>query len=186
MLDGPRGLLSFRGTCPARVRRESGVESNPGFRPNSRRQRESSIVNREFQMNCWIVKSEPETYSWAAFVKEGGTAWTGVRNFAARLHLRAMKSGDAVCFYHSGGEKSVVGLARVKGEAYPDPTAEESDWSCVDLAPERPLARPVALAQIKGDKILKEMVLARQSRLSVSPVTQAQFNRLLQLAETEI
>jgi len=137
-------------------------------------------------MNCWIVKSEPETYSWAAFVKEGGTGWTGVRNFAARLHLRAMKAGDAVFFYHSGGEKSAVGLARVKREFYPDPTAKEGDWSCVDLAPEKPLAKPVTLAQIKGDIILKDMILARQSRLSVSPVTKGQFERLLQLAETKI
>ena len=137
-------------------------------------------------MNYWIVKSEPETYSWSAFVKEGGTAWTGVRNFAARLHLRAMKAGDCVCFYHSGGEKSVVGLARVKREFYPDPTAKEGDWSCVDLAPEKPLARPVTLAQIKGDRILKAMVLAKQSRLSVSPVTMEQFDRLLELAGTKI
>lgn len=136
-------------------------------------------------MNCWIVKSEPETYSWAAFVKEGGTAWTGVRNFAARLHLRAMKSGDRVFFYHSGEEKSAVGLARVKKEFYPDPTAKEGNWSCVDLAPEKALAKPVTLAQIKGDKVLKGMVLAKQSRLSVSPVTKEQFERLLELAGTK-
>jgi predicted RNA-binding protein with PUA-like domain len=134
-------------------------------------------------MNYWIVKSEPEAYSWPQFVKDGRTAWTGVRNFAARLHLRAMESGDAVFFYHSGEQKSVVGLARVKKEFYPDPTAEEGDWSCVDLAEVKELAQPVTLAQIKGDKILKEMILARQPRLSVSPVTKAQFDRLLQLAE---
>jgi len=137
-------------------------------------------------MNYWIVKSEPEAYSWSQLVKEGGTAWTGVRNFAARLHLRAMKSGDAVFFYHSGEPKEVVGLARVKKEFYPDPTAKEGDWSAVDLAPQKALAKPVTLAQIKGDKILKEMVLARQSRLSVSPVTREQFERVLQLAETKI
>jgi predicted RNA-binding protein with PUA-like domain len=136
-------------------------------------------------MNYWLVKSEPETYSWAAFVKEGRTAWTGVRNFAARLHLRAMKSGDRVLFYHSGQEKSVVGLARVQTEAYPDPTVKDGDWSCVDLAPEKALPKPVTLAQIKGDSILREMVLVRQSRLSVSPVTPAQFNRLLRLAQTK-
>jgi predicted RNA-binding protein with PUA-like domain len=136
-------------------------------------------------MNCWIVKSEPEAYAWAQLVKDGQTAWTGVRNFAARLHLRAMKPGDAVFFYHSGGEKSVVGLARVMREAYPDPTAKEGDWSCVDLVPEMPLARPVTLAQIKGDRLLKEMALARQSRLSVSPVTKAQWERVLQLAGTK-
>ena len=135
-------------------------------------------------MNYWLVKSEPESYSWAALVKDGKTAWTGVRNFAARLHLRAMKSGDRVFFYHSGEEKSVVGLASVKKEFYPDATAGEGDWSCVDLVPVKVLARPVTLAQVKADKILKEMVLAKQSRLSVLPVTEAQFKRLMQLAET--
>ena len=137
-------------------------------------------------MNYWLVKSEPETYSWTAFVKDGKTAWTGVRNFAARLHLRAMKSGDRVFFYHSGEEKSVVGLGRVVKEFYPDATANEGDWSCVDLGGGKTLARPVTLAEIKADKILKEMVLAKQSRLSVSPVTEAQFKRLMQLAETEV
>jgi predicted RNA-binding protein with PUA-like domain len=135
-------------------------------------------------MNYWLVKSEPETYSWTMFVKDGKTAWTGVRNFAARLNLRAMKSGDRVLFYHSGEEKSVIGLACVSTEYYPDPTAKEGDWSCVELAAEKPLAKPVTLAQIKADKILKEAVLAKQSRLSVSPVTKAQFERLLKLAET--
>ena len=135
-------------------------------------------------MNYWLVKSEPESYSWATFVKDVKTAWTGVRNFAARLHLRAMKSGDRVFFYHSGEEKSVVGLGRVEKEFYPDATADEGDWSCVDFAAERALARPVTLAQVKADKILKQMVLAKQSRLSVSPVTEAQFKRLMQLAET--
>ena len=137
-------------------------------------------------MNYWIVKSEPEAYSWSQLVKDGVTAWTGVRNYAARNHLRAMKTGDLVFFYHSGEEKSVVGLARLKKEFYPDPTATEGDWSVVDLAPEMVLARPVTLAQIKGDKILKEMVLARQSRLSVSPVTREQSARLLALSKTKV
>ena len=137
-------------------------------------------------MNYWLVKSEPETYSWAQFVKDGKNAWTGVRNFAARLNLRAMKSGDRVFFYHSGVEKSVVGLGRVVKEFYPDPTAEEGDWSCVDLAAEKVLARPVTLAQIKADRIFKEMVLAKQSRLSVSPVTGTQFNQLLRLSQTSL
>jgi predicted RNA-binding protein with PUA-like domain len=136
-------------------------------------------------MSYWLVKSEPEAYAWSQLVKDGVTAWTGVRNFAARNHLRAMKSGDHVFFYHSGEEKSVVGLAQVVKEAYPDPTAMEGDWSCVDLAPARALAKPVTLAEIKADKILKEMVLARQSRLSVSPVKEAEFKRLLKLAEKE-
>ncbi len=136
-------------------------------------------------MNYWLVKSEPEAYSWTTFAKDGKTAWTGVRNFAARLHLRAMSSGDRVFFYHSGEQKSVVGLGRVVKEFYPDATAKEGGWLCVDLAPIKTLVKPVTLAQVKADKILKEMVLAKQSRLSVSPVTEAQFKRLMQLAETE-
>ena len=139
-----------------------------------------------FSMNDWIVKSEPESYSWSQFVKDGKTAWTGVRNFAARNHLRAMKKGDAVFFYHSGDDKAVVGVAKVEKESYPDPTAKEGDWSCVDLSSVKPLAKPVTLAQIKADKILKEMVLAKQSRLSVSPVTKEQFERLLALAGTKL
>ncbi|MGO8838368.1 MAG: EVE domain-containing protein [Limisphaerales bacterium] len=137
-------------------------------------------------MNYWLAKSEPETYSWAMLVKEGRTAWTGVRNFAARNNLRAMAAGDLVFFYHSGGEKSIVGLARVAKAAYPDPTADEGDWSAVDLKPVKSLAQPVALAAIKADKILREMKLAKQSRLSVSPVTSEQFARLLELAKTRI
>ena len=137
-------------------------------------------------MQYWLVKSEPEAYSWAQFVKDGKTAWTGVRNFAARLNLRAMKSGDRVFFYHSGEEKSVVGLARVVKEFYSDPTADEGDWSAVDLASEKALLKPVTLATIKADKILGEMKLVKQSRLSVSPVTREQFERLLKLAETKI
>ena len=133
-------------------------------------------------MNYWLVKSEPEAYAWETFVQDGKTAWTGVRNFAARLNLRAMKVGDRVLFYHSGEAKSVVGLARVTKEFYPDATADEGDWSCVDLAVEKPFAKPVTLPQIKADKLLKEMVMAKQSRLSVSPVTKAQFERMLKLA----
>ncbi|MEY2465512.1 MAG: hypothetical protein QOD03_33 [Verrucomicrobiota bacterium] len=137
-------------------------------------------------MNYWLVKSEPEAYSWADLVKDGKTAWTGVRNFAARLNLRAMKKGDAVLFYHSVTEKQVVGIARVDKEAYPDKTAEEGDWSCVDLVPKKALKNPVTLDQIKADKVLKEMKLVRQSRLSVSPLTREQFERLLQLADTKL
>ena len=131
--------------------------------------------------NYWLVKSEPEAYSWTAFVQDGRTAWTGVRNFAARLNLRAMKKGDAVFFYHSVTDKAVVGLARVDKEAYPDPTATEGDWSCVDLVPVKPLKTPVSLGAIKQDKSLKDLPLVRQSRLSVSPLTPPQFQRLLEL-----
>ena len=137
-------------------------------------------------MNYWLVKSEPDAYSWSDFLEDGKMAWTGVRNYAARNNLRSMKAGDAVFFYHSGEEKSVVGLARVAREAYPDPTADEGDWSALDLAPEKPLGKPVTLAAIKADKILKEMVLVKQSRLSVMPITREQFARLLALSETKI
>lgn len=136
--------------------------------------------------NYWLVKSEPEAYSWADFVKDGKTAWTGVRNFQARNNLRAMKKGDVVCFYHSVTDKQVVGLARVDKEAYADPTATEGDWSCVDLAPVKPLAQPVSLDTIKADKTLNEMALVRNSRLSVTPVSEGQFAQLLKLADTKI
>jgi predicted RNA-binding protein with PUA-like domain len=135
-------------------------------------------------MNYWLVKSEPEAYAWATFVKDGKTAWTGVRNFQARNNLRAMRRGDRVLFYHSVSEKQVVGLARVTAESYPDPTAKEGDWSCVDLAPEKPLAKPVALEAIKADKILKDLPLVKQSRLSVTPLTETQFKQLLRLSAT--
>ena len=131
--------------------------------------------------NYWVVKQEPGSFSWATLLKDGRTDWTGVRNFQARKHLRSMKKGDAVLFYHSGEEKQIVGLARVEKEAYPDPTADEGDWSAVDIAPVKALAKPVTLQQLKGDKILKEMPLVRQSRLSVSPVTPEQFERIMSL-----
>lgn len=134
-------------------------------------------------MNYWLTKSEPDTYGWSTFVKDGQTAWTGVRNYQARIHLRAMKAGDRVLFYHSGEGKEIVGLAKVAKAAYPDPTAEEGDWVCVDLAAGEPLAKAVTLAAVKADKVLKEMVLAKNSRLSVSPVTAEQFNRILRLAK---
>lgn len=137
-------------------------------------------------MNYWLAKSEPEAYSWEQLLKEGRTAWTGVRNFAARNNLRAMKRGDPVFFYHSGEGKSVVGLARVEKEFYPDPTAKEGDWSCVDLVPVKGLKKAVTLAQIKADKILREMALARQSRLSVSPLLKGQYERVMELAETRV
>jgi predicted RNA-binding protein with PUA-like domain len=137
-------------------------------------------------MQYWMVKQEPEAYSWADLVKDGKTAWTGVRSFPARLHLRAMKRGDLVLFYHSVSEKQVIGVARVAKEAYPDPTATEGDWSSVDLAPVKPLKVPVHLDEIRADRVLKHMPLVRQSRLSVMPVTEAQFERLVERAETTL
>jgi predicted RNA-binding protein with PUA-like domain len=133
--------------------------------------------------NHWLVKSEPEAYSWATFLSEGRTAWTGVRNFQARNNLRAMRKGDLVLFYHSVSEKQVVGIAKVDREAYLDPTAKEGDWSCVDLVPVKPLTTPVSLDTMKADAVLAQMPLLRQSRLSVTPLTEAQFQRLLALAE---
>jgi len=137
-------------------------------------------------MNYWLVKSEPESYSWSQFVKDGKTAWTGVRNYQARLNLRAMKKGDFACFYHSVTDKQVVGVARVVKEAYPDPTAEDGDWVCVDLEPAQPLKEPVSLDSIKGEKALKEMMLLKNSRLSVQPVTAAEFARVMELGETKM
>ena len=135
--------------------------------------------------NYWLVKQEPETYSWADFVKEGNTAWTGIRNFQARNNLRAMSKGDPVLFYHSGESRQVVGIARVGKTAYPDPTATEGDWSGVDLVPLKALNKPVALGVIKTDKALKEILLIRNSRLSAMPLTEAQFNRILELGGTK-
>jgi predicted RNA-binding protein with PUA-like domain len=135
-------------------------------------------------VNYWLVKQEPEAYSWSQFVRERRTAWTGVRNFQARNHLRAMKTGDRVFFYHSVSEKQVVGMARVARQAYADPTATEGDWSCVDLVPVKALTTPVKLDAIKTDKLLKEMPLVKQARLSVMPLTRQQAARLLELADT--
>lgn len=137
-------------------------------------------------MNYWLVKQEPEGYAWATFVKDGGTAWTGVRNFQARNNLRAMRVGDLVLYYHSGEAKEIVGVAQVSKTAYADPTAEEGDWSAVDLKPLNTLAKPVSLVAVKADALLKEMALVKQSRLSVMPVTKAEFERVLKLSGTEI
>jgi len=137
-------------------------------------------------MNYWLVKSEPAAYAWATFVQDGKAAWTGVRNFQARNNLRAMKKDDLVCFYHSVTGKEIIGLARVAKEFYPDTTADDGDWSCVDLVPVRAFARPVTLDTIKSDKLLREMPLVKQSRLSVTPLTEAQFDRLLEVAGTKI
>jgi predicted RNA-binding protein with PUA-like domain len=127
----------------------------------------------------WLVKQEPEAYPWSQLVADGKTAWTGVRNFQARLSLRAMKKGDPVLYYHSVTDKQVVGIAEVVAEAYPDPTATEGDWSAVDIAPKKPLARPVELATLKADPITAEMPLIRQSRLSVMPLEKAVFDRIV-------
>jgi predicted RNA-binding protein with PUA-like domain len=123
----------------------------------------------------WMVKQEPTTYPWAQFVKDGGTAWTGVRNFQARNNLAAMKRGDHVLYYHSVEGKEVVGIAKVERDAYPDPTAEEGSWKAVDLVPVRPLKKPVSLAAMKAEDALREIALLRQSQLSVMSLTPAAF-----------
>lgn len=134
----------------------------------------------------WLVKQEPESYSWSRFVADGGTAWTGIRSFEARNNLRAMKPGDRVLFYHSVTGKVVVGIARVKQSAYADPTATKGDWSCVDLEPLMPLVEPVPLAALKADPLTARMKFIRQSQLSVTPVSPAEFRRILELGKTRV
>ena len=135
-------------------------------------------------MNYWLVKSEPSAYSWADFIKENGTAWTGVRNYQARNNLRLMQPGDLVLFYQSVTTPQVVGLAEVAASAAPDPTAEAgSPWVAVALRPVRALPRPVPLAAIKADTRLHQLALLRQSRLSVVPVRAAEFDAVLELAQ---
>lgn len=126
----------------------------------------------------WLVKSEPDSYAWADLARDGQTAWTGVRNFAARNHLKAMRRGDQVLFYESGPRKAVVGVAEVTRAAYEDPTADEPGWVAVDLTARRQLKAPVTLAAIKADPALAKMTLLRISRLSVQPVTRAEFDRI--------
>lgn len=130
----------------------------------------------------WLAKSEPETYSWDDLVREKKTSWTGVRNFVARNNLRKMSEGDEVLFYHSGEGKAVIGIAEVVRQAYPDTTAKDGDWSTVDLAPVRKLSRAVTLSEIKSNPRLQDMVLVRQSRLSVQPVTAIELREILRLA----
>ena len=131
----------------------------------------------------WLVKSEPETYSWADFFGEGETAWTGVRNFAARSHLKAMQPGDRVFFYESGKPKAVVGTAEVTRAAFPDPTADEPGWVAVELKAGPALPQPVTLSAIKAEPALARMALLRISRLSVQPVTRAEFDRIMKMAK---
>ena len=137
-------------------------------------------------MQHWLVKQEPEKYPWTQFVKDKGTYWDGVRNYQARNNLRAMKKGDLVMYYHSVSEKAVVGVAKVTGEAYPDPTAKEGDWSVVDLKPLKAMAEPVTLERIKVDAKLAEIALIKQSRLSVMPLRASEFRRVLQLGKTKL
>lgn len=126
----------------------------------------------------WLVKSEPSAYAWADLVRDRRTAWTGVRNYAARLHLKTMQKGDEVFFYHSVETKSIVGLARVTKTFFPDPTAPGEDWAAVELTAVVALAQPVTLAQVKTDAMLQNIALVRQSRLSVMPLRPAEFAQI--------
>src|ERR1700752_524456 len=131
----------------------------------------------------WLGEEGPTTYSWGQFVGDGKTEWTGVRNFQARNNLRAMKLGDQVFYCHSVNGKAIVGIARVTKEAFRDPTAIEGDWSAVEIAPEGPITPPVTLAQIKNEPQLTNMVLLKNSRLSVMPVSPFEFQTILQFAK---
>src|SRR4051794_24651491 len=130
----------------------------------------------------WLVKSEPTKYSWEKFVEDKQTHWDGVRNFTARNNLKAMKKGDEVFFYHSNEGLDIVGVAKVVKEAYQDPTTEDEAWVAVDLKPFKKLKHPVSLEQVKKDKRLKDMALIRISRLSVQPVTEEEWNTVLELS----
>jgi predicted RNA-binding protein with PUA-like domain len=134
-------------------------------------------------MNYWLIKSEPFKYSWEQFQKDKKTVWDGVRNYAARNNLRAMKKGDLAFWYHSNEGKAIVGIAQVVKEYYPDPTAEEGDWSVVEFKPFKKFKNPVTLEQIKSDKKLAQMDLVRLSRLSVGKVTRIEFDHILSMAE---
>src|SRR5688500_15513045 len=134
-------------------------------------------------MNYWLVKQEPESYSFADFQKEGKTDWTGVRNFTARNNLKEMKVGDKVFYYHSGDEKAVVGLAKVTKAAFPDPTADEGSWVAVELEAGKTVKNPVTLASIKANPKLAEMKLVKLSRLSVLPVTKEEFDEIIEMSK---
>jgi predicted RNA-binding protein with PUA-like domain len=133
-------------------------------------------------MAYWLVKSEPSAYSWEQLEKDKETVWSGVRNYAARLHLRNMKKGDEVFFYHSNERTDIVGIAKVAKEAYQDPTTDDDRWVAVDIKAHKKLKNPVTLETIKKDKRLAGMALVRIGRLSVQPVTDKEWDTILELA----
>lgn len=135
-------------------------------------------------MQYWLIKSDPETYDWNDIVKQKTDVWDGVRNYAARLHLRAMKKNDLVLFYHSGGDRCIKGIVRIAKEAYPDPTAKEGDWTAVDIKYVKPLQQDVSLAEIKAEPSLADILLIKISRLSVMPITTFQFQKILEMGKT--
>ncbi len=135
-------------------------------------------------MNYWLVKSEPDAFSWDQQVANGVEPWTGVRSYQARNNLRAMRKGDLAFFYHSNEGKEIVGIVEVVREAYPDPSAESGDWACVDMRAVRPFVRPVTLAEMKADPALADLSLLRLSRLSVVPVSAEQWRYICKLGKT--
>ena len=140
-----------------------------------------SVVKKPSPAGLWLVKQEPETYSWDDLVRDGRTDWTGVRNFQARNNLRQMKAGDRVLFYHSGTGKCVVGIAEVTKAAYPDPTDDDPQWVAVDIKPTKQLNEPVPLASIRYHAKLGNMPLIRQSQLSVMSLTKDEFEVIVAL-----
>jgi predicted RNA-binding protein with PUA-like domain len=140
-----------------------------------------TIFLKRFLMSHWLVKSEPAAYSWEQLVKDKQTRWDGIRSYAARIHLKAMKKGDEVLFYHSNEGLSIVGIAQVAKEHYPDPTSEDDAWFAVDLKPFKKLKTPITLDTIKKDKRLAEMALVRIGRLSVQPVTEKEWAVIMAL-----
>jgi predicted RNA-binding protein with PUA-like domain len=133
-------------------------------------------------MNYWLVKQEPESYSFDDFVKEKTTDWTGVRNYQARNYLKEMKKGDHVLYYHSGGEKAVVGFATVSKSAFPDPTADDDAWVAVELKAGKKLKKPVALAEVKAEPKLANILLVRNGRISVMSLTKAEYDQIVKMA----
>ncbi len=133
-------------------------------------------------MNFWLLKSEPFKYSWDQFVKDNKTHWDGVRNYLARNHLKAMKKGDKIFFYHSNEGLEIVGIAKVVKEFYQDPTTPEPAWVVVDIAPVKKFKKPVTLARVKAEKELQEMSLIKSMRLSVQPVREEEWNKILKMA----
>lgn len=131
-------------------------------------------------MNYWLLKTEPDTFSWDDLEKAGKATWDGVRNFRARSNIKAMKKGDMAFIYHTGDEKAVIGIARVEKESYPEPG--DAAWLVVDLVPEKKLKKPVTLAEVKAESDLKEMTLARVPRLSVQPVEKTEFDKILKMS----
>jgi predicted RNA-binding protein with PUA-like domain len=196
-MNGSRGMMSLvRRHCACKDVFQSSKSQQPSSKEPATFNKPSAtdallelevsldVVSLEFMKSFWLVKQEPSSNSWSDFVAEGQTSWTGVRNYTARNNLRKMRVGDEVLFYHSGEEKAVVGIAKVRRTAYPDPTAKEGDWSTLDLAPIKPLRRPVALRDIKSNLQLKRIPLVRQSRLSVMPLDEPAFREIIKMAAT--